>query len=250
MKANFLVLPALVIAVFWIALPGFAKIYFSENFESYKDGDDLVKKVDFWVMTDLDSNPIGGGIASTKQSLPNGHVSALFEEKRSMGFSFEKLKLPKTYVVSCWFYHDAKQSPPPQAIVNMAESLTSSGTWLGVGTMPEAVEPQNYTYRDKKGTKIYEDTGIPRRTDWVNFVYMVEQGKTKLLIDGKEVYEAKFGSEYFGMFRLTREYVSGGIVFLDDIYIADTVDEIPKGTAVKPLGKLSVTWGMLKSSSH
>jgi len=248
MKANFLVLSALVITVFWIASPGLANTYFSEDFESYKAGDDITEKSDLWEMTE--ENPISGGIASTEQSL-SGSVSALFEGMHNMGFSFQELDLPETYVVSCWFFHDAEQSPPPEAVVTLADVFPVTGNWFGVGTKSEAVKEEDYTYRDKKGTGTYEDTGIPRRTDWVNFVFLVEPGETKLLIDEKEIYKAEVGSEYFVGFLLSRGWAgAGGSVFLDDVCIADTVEEIPKWAAVKTLNKLSVTWGTLKRFLH
>ena len=229
---------------------GYSEIYVNEDFEQFADGDEIAEESDFWEMTEPQDNPVGAGIASSKQA-HSGKISAMFDDARCMGFPFADLGLPDSYVVSTWFYHDSTQSPPPDAIVTMIPDAYpgGGGTWMGMGTRIEAVEKKNYAYRDKTGTGIYEDTGIPRRTEWVQFVFVVGPESTDFYVDGEKVYTAQIDPARFNGYQMSRTPPWGaqtGEVFIDDVVIADTIDEVPSTQAVSVVGKLTVTWGRLK----
>lgn len=232
------------------SVSGYAKVYVNEDFEQFSDGDDIAEESDFWEMTEPQDNPVGAGIASSKQAL-SGKMSALFDDARCMGFPFADLELPDSYVVSTWFYHDSTQDPPPDAIVTMIPDAYpgGGGNWMGMGTRTEAVELENYAYRDKTGTSIYEDTGIPRRTEWVQFVFVVGPDATDFYVDGKKVYTAKIDPARFNGYQMSRTPPWGtqtGEVFIDDVVIADTLEEVPLPHAVAGTGKLTTTWGEVK----
>lgn len=228
---------------------GYAKIYVNEDFEQFAEGDDIAEVSDFWEMTEPNDNPVGAGIASSKQAL-SGKMSAMFDDERNMGFPFADLNLPDSYVVSTWFYHDSTQSPPPDALVIMIPDAYpgGGGNWMGIGTRIQAVELKNYAYRDKTGTGIYEDTGIPRRTEWVQFVFMVGPAATDFYVDGEKVYTAKIDPARFNGYQTSRTPSWGtqtGEVLIDNVVIADTLEEVPT-IAVPAIGKLTTTWGELK----
>ena len=230
--------------------PAHAEIYFSEDFEAYDDGVDIGEESDLWEMTEPNDNPVGAGIASSKQAF-SGQKSALFDNARCMGFPFADLGLPESYVVSTWFYHDPNQDPPPDAIVTMIPDAYpgGGGSWFGVGTRIEAVDTDNYTYRDKTGTGIYEDTGIARRAEWVQFVFMVNVDSTDLYVDGKEIYTANIASSRYNGYEMSRTPPWGaqtGDVFIDDVMVADTMEEVKAEQSVSAAGKLVSTWGDLK----
>jgi hypothetical protein len=250
MKVGYFYTIILILAL--SSAPGYAEIYVNEDFEQFADGDDIGKNSDFWEMTEPDDSPVGPGVASSKQA-HSGKISALFDDGQCMGFPFANLNLPDNYVVSTWFYHDSTQSPPPDAIVTMIPDTYPGGGnfWMGIGTRIEALERENYTYRDKTATGIYEDTGIPRRTEWVQFVFIVQPDAMEFYVDGKKVYTAKIDTSRFTGYQLSRTPVWGkqtGEVFIDDVVIADTIDEIPLVQAVIANSKLAATWGGLKQT--
>jgi len=249
MRVRYLLSVVMLLLVF-AHTPAHAEVYFSEDFEAYDDGVDIGEESDVWEMTEPNDNPIGAGIASSNQAL-SGQKSALFDDARCMGFPFAVLGLPESYVVSTWFYHDPDQDPPPDAIVTMIPDAYpgGGGSWLGIGTRNQAVVPENYTFRDKTGTGIYEDTGIPRRAEWVQFVFVVNSDATNLYVDGKEIYTANIASSRYNGYQMSRTPPWGaqnGEVFIDDVMIADTMEEIAAAQSVSAAGKLISTWGGLK----
>jgi len=242
---------ALLFTLTLTSVAGYAEVYVNEDFEQFAEGDDIGEVSDFWEMTEPQDGPVGAGIASTKQA-NSGNVSALFDDARCMGFPFAELNLPENYVVSTWFYHDSTQSPPPDAIVTMIPDAYpgGGGAWMGIGTRIEALEPDNYAYRDKTGTGIYEDTKIPRRTDWVQFVFVVQPDVTDFYVDGKKVYTAEIDPARFNGYQMSRTPPWGqqtGEIFIDDVVIADTMDEVPLAKAVEAAGKLTIAWGTIKA---
>jgi hypothetical protein len=67
--------------------------------------------------------------------------------------------------------------------------------------------------------------------------------------DGKKVYTAQIDPARFNGYQMSRTPPWGaqtGEVFIDDVVIADTIDEVPSTQAVSVAGKLTVTWGRLK----
>lgn len=227
---------------------GFAKIYVNEGFEQFAEGVDIGQKSDFWEMTEPADNPVGAGIASSKQA-HTGKISALFDKGQCMGFPFANLKLPGNYIVSTWFYHDSKQTPPPDAIVILIPDAYPGGGnfWIGMGTRTQAVVLQDYAYRDKTGTGIYEDTKVPRRTEWVQFVFAISPNATDLYVDGKKVYTAKIAATRYNGYEMSRTPAWGaqtGEVFIDDVIVADKMEEVPQ--ADLEADKLAATWGKIK----
>ncbi len=233
---------------------GYAEVYVNEDFEQFTEGDDIGEESDLWEMTEPQDGPVGAGVASSKQA-HSGRMSALFDDARCMGFPFAPLGLPDSYVVSTWFYHDSTQSPPPDGIVTMIPDAYpgGGGSWIGIGTRTQAVEVENYAYRDKTATGIYEDTGIPRRTEWVQFVFIVQPDATEFYVDGKKVYTAQINSARFNGYQMSRTPPWGaqtGEIFIDDVVLADTLGEIPAAQAVSAVDKLTVTWGEVKRYSE
>jgi len=152
---------SLALGLLWTASQGFAKIYFSEDFESYKEGDEIVDVSDVWIIGESRLNP-PGGVASKKQA-HGGRMSAIFDRQSVMGVTLDELDLPDNYVAAVWFYHDSKQNPQPDCVIIMGEGKPASnpwplgtGKWLGIGTRSLALNQKNYTYRDKTGTGKYE----------------------------------------------------------------------------------------------
>lgn len=135
-KSIFLVFAILSLAI----TTCYAVIYVNEDFENYANGDDIIKKEDLWVLTEPQDNPVGGGIASSKQA-HSGKISAIFDQAQCMGFPYAELQLPDTYVISTWFYHDSKQMPPPDAFVIIIPDTFPGGgnTWMGLGTRIQAI---------------------------------------------------------------------------------------------------------------
>lgn len=239
--------------------PGSAAIYFAEDFESYKEGDEIVDVSD-WIFAE---NATAGGMASKKQAL-SGEMSAVFDRISVMGVTLGELNLPGNYVVSVWFYHDSKQDPQPDCVAIMGtgdgwpggqEPAGGTASWLGIGTRSQALNQDNYAYRDKTGTGLYEDTGVARVTGWVNFIFVVEEERTTCIVEGNDAYENENGANFYANsgFEISRdpswgEHAEKGEVFVDDVVFADTVDEALKyfKIAVEPSEKLASTWGNMK----
>jgi len=227
-----------------------AEIYFSDDFESYEDGQEIANEANAWEVTEPQDNPVGGGIASTKQA-HSGNTSAMFDAAQNMGFPFAPLTLPDSYAMSTWFYHDPNQDPQPDAVVILIPDTYPEGgnSWIGMGTRIQAVNLANYSYRDKLGSGLYEDSGIPRRQDWVNIVFDVGPDSTGLYLDGKEIYTATIASSRYSGCQMSRTPswgVQTGEVFIDDVILAGTMEEIIAAQAVSSADKLAGAWGAIK----
>ena len=118
-----------------------------------------------------------------------------------------------------------------------------------MGTRTEAVNPDNYSYRDKTGTGLYEDSGILRRQDWVQIIFDVGPDSTDFYLDGEKIYTANILSSRYTGYQISRTPAWGAQkdeVFYDDIILADTMEEIAAAQAVSAMGKLTCTWGAIK----
>lgn len=232
------------VMVFWDASSVYAKIYFLEDFENFSDGDDIAQKSDFWEVLD---GAQASGIASTRVA-HRGQVSCVLEGNSCIGHNLAlNPELPDSYVASVWYYHDADQSPAPDANFVFADIVPVWNDAILVGTRSIAPDPRNYTYRDKKGTRIEEDTKVPRKTNWVHLAFVIGKGETELYIDSQKIYKSKFGSETYSVLCCERVWdVTTGDVYYDDFVLADTMEETLAILAVEPAGKLITTWASIR----
>ena len=246
MKTTYLVMFLLgfAVALYWNARDGYAKVYFFEDFESFSDGDNIAEKSDAWEVFD---GAQASGIASTRLA-HTGKVSCVLEGNSCIGYNFLNKELPDSYVASVWYYHDANQSPPPDANFVFADVVPVWNDAVLVGTRSIAPKPKNYTYRDKKGTGIVEDTKVPRKTNWVHLAFVIGKGETEIYIDGQKIYQSKFGSETYTVLCCERVWdVTTGDVYYDNFVLADTLKETIDILAVEPASKLSTTWANIKT---
>ena len=233
-----------VVLMLWNVSSGYAEIYLYEDFESFSAGDDLVEKGDFWELLDGAQAP---GMASTEVA-HTGRVSCVLQGNSCIGYNLAlDPGLPESYVASVWYYHDADQSPAPDANFVFADVVPVWNDAILVGTRSVAPDPDNYTYRDKKGAGIVEDTNVPRKTDWVHLAFVIGDGKTDLYIDGQRIYESAFGSETYAVLCCERVWdVTTGDVYYDNFALSDTMEEALAIIAVEPAGKLTTTWGSIR----
>ncbi|MFC1717536.1 hypothetical protein ACFL6S_28000 [Candidatus Poribacteria bacterium] len=249
MKARYLMvfLLGLAVTMFWSINSGYAEIYFLEDFESFSNGDDIAEKSDPWEVLD---DAGASGIASTEVS-HTGQVSCVLDGKSCIGYNLalNQPDLPDSYVASVWYYHDAGQSPPPDANFIFGDVVPVWHDAILAGTRSVAPDPKNYTYRDKKGTGAVEDTDVPRKTGWIHLAFVIGQGETELYIDGQQIYESEFGSETYTVLCCERVWdVATGAVYYDNFVLADTMEETIAILAVEPVNKLTTTWGQTKRS--
>jgi len=248
MKVTYLTVFFLGFAVtmFWYASSAYAKIYFFDDFESFSDGDDIAQKSDFWEVLD---GAQASGIASTKVA-HTGQVSCVLVGNSCIGHNLAlDAELPDSYVASVWYYHDADQDPAPDADFVFADVVPVWNDAVLVGTRSIAPDPKNYAYRDKKGTRVEEDTKVPRKTDWVHLAFVIGKGETEIYIDGEKIYKSNFGSETYSVLCCERVWdVTTGDVYYDNFVLADTMEETLAAIAVEPAGKLTATWGSLKTT--
>lgn len=234
-----------VVTMFWYASSGYAKIYFFEDFESFAAGDDIAEKGDAWEVLD---GAQASGIASTVVA-HTGQVSCVLEGNSCIGYNLALYpELPDSYVASVWYYQDAKQSPPPDADFVFGDVVPVWNDAILVGTRSIAPDPKNYTYRDKKGTGVEEDTKVPRKTGWVHLAFVIGKGETEIRIDGQRIYKSKFGSETYAVLCCERVWdVTAGSVYYDNFILSDTMEEALAIIAVESTGKLARTWGQIKA---
>jgi hypothetical protein len=218
-----------------------AKIYLLEDFESYEVGESL-DAGDLWIIHQDANAP---GEASDAVSYPPGGKSGYFPQMSGIKHIFAGGDLPEEFVISACYYHDSTQDPPPHYM--LVFKGPGGSDWLGVGTV-ETVS--NYSLRDKMGTATETDTGVKRK-DWVNIVWNVSKDSTDVLIDGEEVYTSTIGGGTWnqdGSFIwFANVWSDEGEGYLDSLVIADTLEEATEVLAVEPVGKLSTTWGALKT---
>lgn len=247
MKAIYSVVFALgfAVTVFWYASFGYAEVYFFEDFESFSNGDDIAEKSDVWeVLDDAGTS----GMASTEVA-HTGRVSCVLEGKSCIGYNLTALnpELPDSYVASVWYYHDADQDPAPDANFVFGDVVPVWNDAILVGTRSVAPDAKNYTYRDKKGTGVVEDTGVPRKTGWVHLAFVIGEGETDLYIDGDKIHGSSFGSETYKVLCCERVWdVTTGDVYYDDFVLSDTIEEALAVIAVELAGKVSTTWANIK----
>ena len=247
MRIKFAFLLVFALAGFMTASLADAKVYFLEDFESFSDGDKIPGKSKVWVHNNPDA--MLDATASKDKSYPPGGKSVRFDTSgQCIGLDFASFKLPEKYVLSCYYYHDSKEDPPPDMMI--CPLAPNDGPWVALGTRSEAEDKNNYTYRDKFGDGVYHDTKVPRFTDWVNFVWVVSKTKTELFVDGKKVYTSSGGTSVtIGEFYMGTMWEASpkSPVYVDYLAIADTLEEAQTKAAVKPYGKLASRWGSLKS---
>lgn len=248
MKATYSIVFILgfVVTMLWGASSGYAEVYFFDDFESFANGDDIAEKSDSWAVME---NAPASGIASTAV-VHTGQASCVLEGHTCLGYNLAlNEELPKSYVASVWYYHDAGQDPPPDANFVFADVAPVWNAAILVGTRSVAPRPKNYTYRDKKGTNTVEDTNVPRKTDWVHLAFVIKDGETKVYIDGQEIHKSDFGSETYTALCLERVWdVKTGPVYYDNFVLSDTIEEAIAAIAVEPAGKLAAKWGRLRAN--
>jgi hypothetical protein len=232
------------VLMFWDVSSGYAEIYLYEDFESFSDGDDIVDKSDSWELLDGAQAP---GIASA-EVVHTGQLSCVLQGNSCIGHNLTlNPELPDSYVASVWYYHDADQSPAPDANFVFADVVPVWNDAILVGTRSVAPKPDNYTYRDKKGAGIVEDTKVPRKTGWVHLAFVIGDGETELYIDGQKIYTSDFGSETYTVICCERVWdVTTGDVYYDNFVLADTMEEALAVISVEPAGKLTTTWGSIR----
>jgi hypothetical protein len=201
-----------------------AKIYLWEDFEGFTPGESL-DTTGVWVQQG--TSPLG--IASDVLSYPSGGISGYFEEMAGIRHVISEGELPSEFFISAWYYHDASGPPPHYMLVFRGPA---GSDWLGVGTV-ETIE--NYSIRDKRGTGQETDTGVSRK-NWVNIVWQVTQDGTEVFLDGHSVYTSVIPGDTWrtpGSFIwFANVWADSGYAYLDNIGIADTLEEIGKSNEI------------------
>jgi len=233
------------VAMFWSAGSGRAEIYFYEDFESYSDGDDVAQKSDDWEVLD---DATASGTASNVVA-HTGQMSCVLQGNSCIGYNLAlDPDIPESYVASVWYCHDADQDPPPGANFVFGDVTPVWSDAILVGTRSVAPNPDNYTYRDKKGDAVVADTKVPRKSDWVNFTFVIEADRTDIYIDGKEIHNSEFGSLTYKVLCCERVWpVTDGDVYYDNFVLADTMQDTLSAIAMEPAGKSTTMWGKIKA---
>ena len=231
------------VLIFFVSSWGIhAKIYLSDDFESYNVGE-LLNNGDIWIIHQDASAP---GEASDSISRPPGGKSGYFPGRSGIKHIFAAGDLPEEFYISACYYHDSSGDPPHYMLVFKGPG---GNDWLGVGTV-ETVS--NYSVRDKLGTGQETDTGIKRR-DWVNIVWHVKKDGTDILLDGEEAYSSTIGggtwSSEGSFIWFANVWSDDGEGYLDSIVIADTLEEATAILAVDSAGKLVTAWAALKNET-
>jgi hypothetical protein len=247
MKAMYLLVFVLsfAVAMFWCAGSGRAEIYFFEDFEGYSDGDDVANESDIWEVLDAAQ---ASGIASTVVA-HTGQMSCVLQGNSCIGINLDlSVDMPESFVASVWYYHDADQDPPPDSNFVFGDVVPIWNDAILVGTRSVAPDPDNYTYRDKKGDAVVADTKVQRKSDWVNLTFVIEENRTDLYIDGEEIHNSDFGSLTYRVLCCERVWdVTTGDVFYDNFVLADTIEDALSVIAVESAGKSTTMWGKIKA---
>jgi hypothetical protein len=236
-----------------------AKIYFLDDFEDFAKGSPIPGNSKLWVHNN--SNATLDATATTEKSIPPGGTSIRFDNPKggtwpdvqSIGLKFDPLDLPDKFVFSCYYWHWAKDNPPPDFMF----CLVGAFGWLGLGTRGEDVhgagggvaeDVTQYVYRDKTGDSLYHSTIIPRKSDWANLAFIIDAKGTDCLIDGKKVYSSTVNSSTaVECFMGTMWNPPKTPVFVDHVVISDTLEEAELNVAVESAGKMASMWGHIKS---
>ena len=219
-----------------------AAVYLFDDFEGFEPGESLDTS-DIW---EKHQNALGPGVASDELSYPEGGMSGYFEGKVGIRHTFSEGDLPDEFVISAWYYHDSSDDPADYRLVfRAADSPTD---WIFVGTEPSI---PNYTFMDKSGTGVYEDTGV-ERTDWVHIVWLVSASGTEILLNDISVHESTITGSQWGVegafIWFANVWSETGEAYLDSFVIADTLQDVERAIpmSVTMQGKLTTTWGEIK----